>query len=540
MRSPPPETIGRFRIEARLGSGGMGDVYKAFDPTLRRTVAVKTVRPDISIKDHVGRLLREAQACASLQHPHIVTVFEAGELDGAVYIVMEHLEGEDLSQVLHRGELTFEERIRTLIQVLDALEHAHAKGVIHRDIKPGNVRVLPNQTIKLVDFGIARLAAADALTKTGTIIGTPNYASPEQLRGETVDKRTDIYSVGAMAYELCSGRRPFQGPDDSLTTVILKAVFEPPPPMDVEWSRSFPEIERIVHRAMAKSADDRYQSAKEMREALAAFLDASRDDIGAVHAGRAAAARRSVSEAAALLKSGQDVEAKALLTQTLALNPCAPDVSRMLNEIANTSGDGESERRTDTPAPERPAAALAPTAAAVAPTAAASTAPTRKIEPAAGTPSVTPTLAASRRSPALVWIGGVAAVAALAAIIGLARYSDAPPEDSSTVVADAPTPTPAASPADPPPEAAPTPDPSTGARESPRPTQPPAPTGAPANRAAPTPAPPTPTVASKPPGAPAGARHQCSMAPTIPPDRPPRTPRTRGPSARVCGIDSRS
>jgi serine/threonine protein kinase len=279
-----PETIGRFTVQALLGAGGMGEVYKAIDPTLRRTVAVKTVRPDITNPDYLSRLLREAQACASLHHPNIVTVFDAGEIDGAIYIVMEYLEGEDLAQVLNRGGLTFEERIRTLMQILDALEHAHSKGVIHRDIKPSNVRRLPNGTIKLVDFGLARMTRADTLTATGTVMGTPHYASPEQLQGQPVDRRTDIYSTGTMAYEMCSGRRPFDDENASLTSILLKVVTEPPPPMNVTWSHAFPEIERIVNRAMAKKREDRYQSAEDMKNALAAFLSASGQAIASEQA----------------------------------------------------------------------------------------------------------------------------------------------------------------------------------------------------------------------------------------------------------------
>ncbi len=272
-----PTHIGRFEVESVLGTGGMGAVYKAIDPTLKRTVAVKTVRPDISEQSYLQRLVAEAQACARLHHPHIVTVHEAGEIDGGVYVVMEYLEGEDLAQVLWRGELSFEARLRMLVQILDALEHAHGQGVVHRDIKPANIRVMPNGNVKIVDFGLARSSQVDTRTQTGTILGTLHYASPEQLRGEKVDGRSDIYSTGTMAYEMCSGRRPFDG--DTISTIIIKVIQDPIPPMDAQWSRSFPEIERIITRAMAKNVADRYQSAGEMRDALTAFLAGSRERI---------------------------------------------------------------------------------------------------------------------------------------------------------------------------------------------------------------------------------------------------------------------
>ena len=194
-----PSNIGRFRVDALLGSGGMGEVYKAFDPTLQRTIAVKTVRPDIDKPEYLERLYREAQACARLKHPNVVTVDQAGEIGGVVYIAMEYLTGEDLSTVIRRGGLSFERKIQVLIAILDALQHAHSENVIHRDIKPGNVHCLPDGSIKLVDFGLARVLRVDTLTETGTVMGTPYHASPEQLKGEPVDGRTDIYSTGAVA-----------------------------------------------------------------------------------------------------------------------------------------------------------------------------------------------------------------------------------------------------------------------------------------------------------------------------------------------------
>ena len=144
MTLPIPDTIGRFKIESRLGSGGMGDVYRAEDPTLRRTVAIKTVRPDIDNPMYLDRLYREAQAIARLQHPNIVTVFEAGEIGGLVYIAMEFLKGENLAAALDHGELTFEAKIKIVMQILEALQYAHSEGVIHRDIKPANVHRLPD------------------------------------------------------------------------------------------------------------------------------------------------------------------------------------------------------------------------------------------------------------------------------------------------------------------------------------------------------------------------------------------------------------
>lgn len=280
--TPLPEFIGRFQIQEVLGRGGMGEVYKAFDPTLQRTVAVKTVRPDIDRPEYLERMMREAQACARLSHPNIVTVFEAGQDNGVVYIAMEYLQGKNLADVLETQPLSFEDKIRILSKVLEALHHAHDLDVVHRDIKPSNIHLQSDGTIKLMDFGLARVLVADTLTASGNVLGTPHYASPEQLKGESVDRRTDIYSTGVMAYEMLSGRRPFEPDNDSISSVILKVIQQPPAPMDTELSRMLPEIESIVSRAMAKAPADRYQSADEMRKALLNFLEQSKARITAI------------------------------------------------------------------------------------------------------------------------------------------------------------------------------------------------------------------------------------------------------------------
>jgi hypothetical protein len=283
MRSTPlPEQIGRFKIEALLGRGGMGEVYKAFDPTLQRTIAVKTVRPDIDRPEYLDRLMREAQACARLSHPNIVTVYEAGQIDGIVYIAMEYLQGENLSQALERKDLPFEGKIRILAQVLAALHHAHGLEVVHRDVKPSNIHIQSDGSVKLVDFGLARMLQADTLTASGNVLGTPHYASPEQLKGDAIDRRTDIYSTGVMAYEMLSGRRPFEPDNSSISSVILKVIQDMPAPMDTDMSRMLPEIEGIVSKAMAKAPADRFQSAEEMRGALVDFLEQSRAKISLI------------------------------------------------------------------------------------------------------------------------------------------------------------------------------------------------------------------------------------------------------------------
>jgi serine/threonine-protein kinase len=280
--TPLPEAIGRFKILEVLGRGGMGEVYKAFDPTLQRTVAVKTVRPDIDRPEYLDRMMREAQACARLSHPNIVTVFEAGQAEGVVYIAMEYLQGKNLSDVLDAKSLSFEEKIGILAKVLEALHHAHGLDVVHRDIKPSNIHIGSDGSIKLMDFGLARVLVADTLTASGNVLGTPHYASPEQLKGEQIDRRTDIYSTGVMAYEMLAGRRPFEPDNESISSVILKVIQQPAEPMNTDMSRMLPEIESIVSRAMAKLPDQRFQSAEDMRLALVNFLDQSRARLSAI------------------------------------------------------------------------------------------------------------------------------------------------------------------------------------------------------------------------------------------------------------------
>ncbi|MGQ0733416.1 MAG: protein kinase domain-containing protein [Acidobacteriota bacterium] len=269
-----PTSIGRFRVDTLLGRGGMGAVYRAFDPTLQRTVALKTVRPDINRPEYIKRLIREAQAGAQLKHPNIVTVYEAGEVDGEVYIAMEYLEGESLADALDRGALTIDEKLDALIQVLDALDHAHRMGVVHRDIKSSNVFRLSDGSVKLVDFGLARVMHGDTMTATGPLMGTPHFASPEQLKGEPIDARTDIYSAGTLAYAMLAGRLPFEGTDDTISSVMFRVISQPPPPIDTADCRDLPELEQIVQRAMAKSPLERFASAGDMKAAVATVREA--------------------------------------------------------------------------------------------------------------------------------------------------------------------------------------------------------------------------------------------------------------------------
>ena len=340
----PRGFVDRFRVESRLGRGGMGDVYKAYDTVLQRTVAVKTLTPGSADAQAVQRLLREARACARLAHPGIVTIHDVLESEGSVYIVMEHLPGASL-ELLHQFPRlsSFEAKIGIVIRILDALHYAHGRGVIHRDIKPRNVQVLPDGSVKLLDFGVAHVAGVDALTATGTVTGTAHYASPEQLRSEESGAGTDVYSTGILAYEILTRRRPFDA--DSVAAVLAKVLHDPLPPMATSWSETFSDIEHIVQRAAAKRVQDRYASAEDMKNALTAFLATSRHAIVTKQAEVQATTERVIIEAKSLIASGRMAEAMPLLTSVLRNNPDAEEARTLLE-----AGEGASAIVTAPPA----------------------------------------------------------------------------------------------------------------------------------------------------------------------------------------------
>jgi serine/threonine-protein kinase len=195
--------------------------------------------------------------------------------------------GQILAEALEKGALSFEDKIQILTKILAALHHAHGRDVVHGDIKPSNIYLCGDGTIKLMDVGLARVQSAELLIASGNVLSIPYYVSPEQLKGETVDRRSDIYSTGVMAYEMLSGRRPFEPDDETIPSVTSKVISEAPKPMDTDLSRTLPEIEAIVSKAMAKSPDDRYQSAGEMHVALASFLNSSQARLTAIEAAAA-------------------------------------------------------------------------------------------------------------------------------------------------------------------------------------------------------------------------------------------------------------
>jgi serine/threonine protein kinase len=275
----PPESrrrIGKYEIVEKIATGGFGTVYKAWDPMIRRAVALKTCEiPDANMR---ARVFREAQLAGNLQHPNITTVYEFG-VEGIVpFLVQELLSGEDLERFIGRQDpLPVSEKVRILIAVASALDFAHAAGVIHRDIKPANIRILDSGVVKIMDFGIAKsLDSNTSITKDGTAVGSTSYMSPEQIVGESVDARTDIFSLGVVAYELLSGRKPFH--HEKLFLLLEQIVKSEPTPL-ADVAPGLPEsLVAIVARAMRKLPEDRFSSAAEIKTALDAALDGLYDD----------------------------------------------------------------------------------------------------------------------------------------------------------------------------------------------------------------------------------------------------------------------
>ena len=262
------QKIGKYRIIERIGRGGMGSVYKAHDPALDRLVALKVVSAETDHTEELrARFFREGQACAKLSHPNIVTIHDLGEADGNLFIVMELLEGDELRQLIARRTIaTLEDKLPLMIQICEGLEYAHGKGIIHRDVKPGNIFVLRNGQVKILDFGIAQLAAAETgLTRAGLIVGTLQYMAPERARGQG-GHASDIFSVGAVFYELLANRAPFSGEDP--IEILDKLRTENPPRLG-EVDPSLPaELEAIVERALQKEPTRRFANLGQMRAEL--------------------------------------------------------------------------------------------------------------------------------------------------------------------------------------------------------------------------------------------------------------------------------
>ena len=281
--SAPARRFGRFELLDEIGRGAMGVVYRANDSLLARTVAIKTVAlagSDEERDRHEARFLQEARAAGGISHPAIVTIYDAGREGDTAFIAMELVDGRDLRALIADSALEPTRAVEIAAAVADGLAYAHERGIVHRDIKPGNIMVLADGRVKIMDFGIARLREPTVKTQTGVLLGSPQYMSPEQIVGQEVDHRADIFALGLVFYEMITGARAFQGED--IPSLMFKVANMPETPPSHLLSGLPPVVDLIVARALKKRAEDRYQGAAEMGKDLRAALA----EVSAAQAGR--------------------------------------------------------------------------------------------------------------------------------------------------------------------------------------------------------------------------------------------------------------
>jgi eukaryotic-like serine/threonine-protein kinase len=328
-----PTAIGRYVVDRELGRGAMGVVYKAHDPEIDRPVAIKLVRMDLleggRREDYLARFRREVQAAARCLHPNIVAIYDFGSHEGEPFFVMEYVEGRPLDETLPKDAgVGVEAAGAIVLQLLDALSGAHALGVVHRDIKPANLLLAEGGRIKVMDFGISRVSTSH-LTQAGAVMGTPRYMSPEQIRGEAVDARSDVFSTGAVLHELLVGRTPFTG--RSFEEVMVKLLYEEPdlapPGPDMPAA-----LREVVARAIAKPPDDRFESAAAMAAAIRAGLSGTSQPAPAASTTLQAAARADQRLA--------DTVLLAAIERRLA-QYMGPIAGRMVRNAARDAGDAE-------------------------------------------------------------------------------------------------------------------------------------------------------------------------------------------------------
>ena len=288
MTDAVPAQFGRFRVVSELGRGAMGVVYRAEDTTLGRVVAIKTIALSGTSREerdqHEARFLQEARAAARISHPAVITIYEMGREGDVAFMAMELLEGVDLRELIFTASLTPSQAFTIAATVAEGLACAHEQGIVHRDVKPGNIMVLPDGRVKIMDFGIARLHEPTVKTQTGLLLGSPQYMSPEQIVGRPIDHRADVFSLGLVFYEMLTGVRPFAGEDIPELTFKVANMPATPPSHLVEGLPAV--VDMIVARALKKNADERYASAAD----LARDLWAAIPEVKAAEAARLARA----------------------------------------------------------------------------------------------------------------------------------------------------------------------------------------------------------------------------------------------------------
>jgi len=271
------EKIGNFRIVETIGKGAMGVVYRAIDEQDGSQVALKVFYPDTQLSpdqqtDLLRRFEKEAEILKAIKHENVVGYREFGRIDGKEYLAMEFLEGQNLKELIEMGvTFTVEEVVDIAMQALSGLCACHEQGIIHRDIKPANIIKLPNGVVKLTDFGIARILTEATISRTGTVVGTPNYMSPEQIKGEELSPASDLFSLGVVLYELLTKRKPFDA--DTITSIMYNVVNLEPPPLSFYNPELPPALEIVLKKALAKNPSERYSTARSFQKDLMAVID---------------------------------------------------------------------------------------------------------------------------------------------------------------------------------------------------------------------------------------------------------------------------
>ncbi len=324
--------IGKYEVREELGRGGMGVVYRAYDSMIDREVAIKVISElaleHAEIKE---RFYREARTAGRLSHDNITVVYDVGESEGKPYIVMEYLTGKDLRSLMDSGvEFSLFERLECAYQVCRALAYSHSRDIIHRDIKPGNVRILDDGKVKIMDFGIAKPMSSN-LTSTGQVMGTPFYMSPEQIRGQKVDKRSDMFSFGVLFYEMLTNKLPFTG--DQPMSVMFKIVHEEPEPMENIDPRFADSLKAVVMKSLQKKPDDRYQFFDEVATDLDGILNELRGDAREKQMQNRAKAVKLLQESEALLKKSAFQKAIEIAQRAKSLDPNNSQILKMIGQI---------------------------------------------------------------------------------------------------------------------------------------------------------------------------------------------------------------
>jgi eukaryotic-like serine/threonine-protein kinase len=343
-------TFGRYEILGKLGEGAMGVVYRARDSAIGRVVALKMLSAELGAEDELhARFRREAEAIGRLSHPNIVTVYDLGQSDGQLYMAMELLEGDDLRWLIERRvEIPLADRVRILVQISEGLAYAHSRGVVHRDIKPANIVVTSVGKVKILDFGLARVATRATITRKGMILGTPDYMAPEQAMGKLVDRRSDVFSAGSVFYEFLTGEKPFKG--KTLHAVLFQIIQEDPDPV-LTLSPEMPtRLAAVVHRMLVKDPEKRYQSMDEVGGDLAAMHVALRRSrsrsvlpqppppVGEEVRTRV---REQVARGRAHFEGGRLEQAAEAMTEALVLDPACEDAAEIVWRALKTRQAGQ-------------------------------------------------------------------------------------------------------------------------------------------------------------------------------------------------------